>query len=779
MPLQSDNLLNTVKQGSQLYKESSEATSGLAAKAGLPQTPSAPMETAVIGGTPSQAKMAGTPAAMRGQAKKIQLPTSLLLATQQRRQQEDPALTQAQEQAAQLSQRMQGLGSLGSRTADMVTNAINTAVNGITVTTQLDESKLPANLNSAQKAEATNALKTLTEPTTDANKQAQMDAAAKAANLLGVTPDKLTADFLKDFFKTGEASMNQAISAASLKQVNLGDLQGGAATLGYSDWNSLATDLGITIPAGKSAEDVMSKMTVAELSEVVDTVKRRDFQTQQEWMAVLQDPTSSSSDRSVARTMLRQMGASGVREAEESVAQLTQQVQAANRVTINLTGTPQSVDIKDVLTNDNLKAAVKILLNPDDAAFEAVKKANPQLADWVLDNKQKLQKITLDVSQDATDLVNLNAKNASVFKLDNLDTKTQDAIGKALYPDDWGKISSKQYDLTKSPLLASWSQIPAAARANLGAALSAVADGGSAQDMTDFLNTTRDGLHALGLDTQAGLDQFKAVWAEQKLIRSIGAATDSSSAFYDFTGMNKDQYNALKAENDALASAGISTGVTLQIDPLTSLPGRQTMQSILTNKLPQTIKQAVDAATNKLATLAQSADPVTQGIAVAIIQNKGPLSPANVTQLAQDLASKPDAAKNLQILQQKFPNTNISSFISVAQTEEFNLNIPSGVPKLHEILAAPSRISAEQAQNYLNIYQNLSNKVPAGLRKTYDDAIKELNYILNRKKAADADAEQAAVIAGSQRAHERSFPVITSGQNVSRGWKRLTEKGRW
>ena len=742
-----DSLLNTVKQGSQLYKESSEAVSSLGAKsqsAGLQKAPSTPLEAAVVGGTPSQSKMAATPAGMQGQAKQIKLPPSLQLATQQRRQQVDPRITAEQARADEIAQKLSGLGSLGQRVPALITQAQQTQLQGVQVTPQVDQTQLATlNLSSQDQTTLTDNLNLLKDPAQAAK---HPEALVKVSQLTGkdlgkMNPTTLAATVSGFFKKDAATNLGAAVEAASPATVSLGMIGETPTALGYDTWDSLADDLGIKVSEGQSAADSLKKMTVKELGQVVDTMKRTGYSTQQEWMSVLQNPTSSMQDRQVARTMLTNMGASGVREAEQKTQVLVDQVQAGNTVTVNLTGTPQRMSVEDVLKSDAVLGAVSVLLNPESPGYKEVAAANPQLLAWVQKNAAALQDQVKGISNEVSQFATQNAANAKVLDTISFDDKTKDVIGKVLFPDTWGSVSSKKYDLTSSPLLQNWAQIPEGEQTQIKSAIQTIADGGTSEDITAFLNTNRDALKNLKLDTVAGVQQFQGFWSEQKLIRSLGASgattnlANPESFLFDITGESSQKLAQDAATQSALAAIGFkpSSGLTLPADlkTATGLAAKpSTMASILSSgKLPVSLKDQVKGVNKEMGLFATSGDTETKAVASAILEKHGPLKNTEINQVVTS-AGIVDDISSLRKLE-SMVGGNLTWAIRPAALKQVGAKLTeSGLPTLMSIVNEANK-SPDKTQGYLDKLRGVLSSVD---RAAQPDVQKEITRLEKLKK---------------------------------------------
>jgi len=755
-----DSLLNTVKQGSQLFKESSEAVSSLSQKAGRPEAPTSPMETAVIGGTPSQAKMAGTPAGLQGKVAAPKIATSLKLATQERQAQADPELAADQKRALELSQKLSGLGSLGQRVPDLIHKAVEDKIKGINVKPVVDPTTFAdLNLSGPNQASLTDALNVLADPSQSNEKQ--QEAMVTVSNLTKQDLSKLDPTTLsktvQGFFKKGAAAnLESVVSTATPSFVTLGMLGETPSALGYNSWDALATDLGIKAPEGKTAQDVLKGMSIKELGQTVDTIKRTGFQTQQEWMSVLQDPTSSLQDRQVARTMLTNMGASGVREAEQRTATLTAQVQAGNTVTVNLTGTPQQMSVEDVLKNDTIKGAISVLLDPAKPGYKEVAAANPELLAWVQKNaevlKDAVQGITDDVSQFATN----NAANAQLLNQFFPDEKARNAIGNVLFPGTWGTFSAQKYNLSTAPLLQNWAGIPASEQTQISTAIQTIADGGSAEDIQAFLDTNRDALKNLKLDTVEGVKTFQNFWTEQKLIRSlntkdISTAQNANSMYFDITGQSKEKMQQDVDTQAALGPLGFksSSGLTLSSDPtkvtgmVTAIVGMKDLLDPAKNKgqLPVSLKDRIAGVNKEMNDFAATGDAVTKAISSVILQKHGPLDLADVNKLVPNFKT----VAELIALGQKTGTLDKLQDTAIKDAAINELNGKSNIPEIWrvdmEATSSPEKAGA-WADQLLKSAVGIDS--PA-LQKLVKDKVASLRKIASNyadKQQADAKARE-------------------------------------
>lgn len=746
-----DSLLNTVKQGSQLFKESSEAVSSLSQKAGRPEAPTSPMETAVIGGTPSQSKMAGTPAALQGKAVAPRIATSLKLATQQRQQQADPELAAEQKRALELSQKLSGLGSLGQRVPDLIHKAVADKMNGINVKPVVDPTTFAdLNLSGPNQAALTDALNVLSDPTQSNEKQ--QAAMVTVSNLTKQDLSKLDPTTLsktvQGFFKKGAAAnLESVVSTATPSSVTLGMLGETPSALGYNSWDALATDLGIKAPEGKTAQDVLKGMSITELGQTVDTIKRTGFQTQQEWMSVLQDPTSSLQDRQVARTMLTNMGASGVREAEQRTATLTAQVQAGNTVTVNLTGTPQQMSVEDVLKNDTIKGAISVLLDPAKPGYKEVAAANPELLAWVQKNAKSLKDVVQGITDDVSQFATNNAANAQLLNQFFPDEKARNAIGNVLFPGTWGTFSAQKYNLATAPLLQNWAGIPAAEQTQISAAIQTIADGGTAEDIQAFLTTNRDALKNLKLDTVEGVKTFQNFWTEQKLIRSldtkdISTAQNANSMYFDITGQSKETMQQEADTQAALGPLGFksSSGLTLSADPtkITGMvTGKVDMKDLLDptknkGQLPVSLKDRIAGVNKEMGLFATSGDTVTKAVASAILEKHRPLNNTEINQVVTS-AGIVDDISSLRKLE-SVVGGNLTWAIRPAALKQVGAKLTeSGLPALMSIVNEANK-SPDKTQGYLDKLRGVLSSVD---RAAQPDVQKEITRLEKLKKYQD------------------------------------------
>lgn len=376
----------------------------LAAASGLPAAPTAPVQAASIGGTADQAKMAGTPASLKGQSNALQTAVrgKKDLTTALREQQVSSVKSEAEQAAQAAGQQLAGFGSLSTAVPGLIQKAYaNVAAQAEGTGLVADPSKMPPGVN----ADAWNAAMQTVGSTASSGQQVA-DALVTINQMSGKTADTaMTADQVKQFFlqpapsDATEAAVAAVQAGATPASVTLGQLH--PQDLGASSWDQLGSELGISA-------DAVQKMSVADLGSALKAIQTKGYNTEAQWRSVLSDPTTSLQERSTARMILNGMGAQGVTESEASVAKLTTQVQAANTVTVN--GTQMTVG--DALSSDVVKGLVaNILQDPQGAAALQ----NPGLTSWALQHQAELGTVLAKIDPAVQDLAKVHTENLSTF----------------------------------------------------------------------------------------------------------------------------------------------------------------------------------------------------------------------------------------------------------------------------------------------------------------------------------------------------------------------------
>lgn len=526
-----DSLLNTVKQGSSLFQTAPSTTNQLSQAAGRPTAPTSPVETGVVGGSPQQAAMAGTPAQRKGSQNAIQLPVApqKSLAATIREQQVSTQESVAQQAAASKAAVLGRLGDSGM--AGNVPAMIDKAYQDISsqtgpVRAVADQSKIPSGVDAGKWNDSFSTLtKPGASPTDPAVKQAQVD----INNMMGITdPAKMmTAEALQADLSSSEKTIGDALAGHTPETVTLGMLH--PEDFGMGSFDEMGQALGLTGAA-------LQKLTVAQLGDVVEKVKSGEFNTEDKWRSLLADPTASVQDRNTARTILRGLGAKGVDVTEANVAKLTAQVKAADRVTFNGT----SMTVEQALSSDNVKATVASVLdtNADGSASINTQKmatlaaGSPELAKWITDNANALAAVVKNIPPEQKALAEQQAANSATVSGLYAATPTQaNNIMKALMPGQWsdtGPVLSAT-GITPPALVTSLASATPEVQAAVGRGLSELTS--SPDYLKDIASLSVGQLASIGLTDQNAMKVYvttvKNTAAAAAASANPGASVDS------------------------------------------------------------------------------------------------------------------------------------------------------------------------------------------------------------------------------------------------------------
>ncbi len=757
-------LQQTIKQNGQLFQTSQEEVGNLASAAGLPATPSTPQETSVIGGTPSQAKMAGTPAQATGNlppqpgpnAVRMAVQGSKDLAIQLREQQVNTQATPQQQAEIQNQQLVSQLGSsLAARVPQMVNNAISagTAAAGTAGNLEVDQSKLPANLSDADKTDLARVLQTIGSPVTTANDAtAHAQALARANQLLGHdTQHLLTSADLTNMFMDQGTSIANKLAGATPESVSIGSLQ--PADLGVKSFNDIDQALGL--PPGASA-----KMTVKQLGDAVAAVKAKNYSTADQWRQELADPTTSTQERETARTMLRAMGATGIKEAEAQFSTLRNQVQASN--TINFNGKSMSVD--DALSSDNVKATVANYLT-DPAQAKLIQQNNPDLAKWIDANKDALGQYTANIDQETKDFAALQTSNQATLS-GIADPNLRDTVGKLLHP-DWGQPTAVSY---APPAMLAPGAVGTQDLASVNAALGSFADSNDTAGMSQLINANPGDLKQIGGgDFATGLKTWADSWKAATVAASVQPNTSPEQIVQDFFGPGTTvpgvtaQAKAANVANQLFGAPAadpglITAGGTLDMDAVTAAAkgGRISIADMAKGVQPP----ASAAATLKASVDSNNAWAVNQPAAIGdlykLVQQNGGNLPSTNDLTAEagkfmDSSTGKDGYANLDATAaaaQKAGDTRafntIQGMIEDRAANEFRGIVNTTIKALNDPSMNGGNVTAANRANWMNYAEALKKASLNQDPRVQNDIANHLATITQAVNAFDVASGKAA-----------------------------------
>jgi hypothetical protein len=462
----------------------------LSSKAGRTAAPTQPMESAVIGGTPDQAKMAGSSANLQKSTQlsvegKQSLPTYLRELTGAR------SLTETEQERMGRAQNMGQLNSLEGRVESMAQAAAAATPTG-TATLSVNDPALVSKINDpVARATAHNLLVKVAAGDTDVDYKALAtllgyDAPTDAKSLTDIAND-----IKKVYLSDPAASIGKAASAGTPDELFVGSLD--PKELGFQSFSELATLL--KLPANTD----FTKFTIRQLTDQVSKIQAEEYSRTSSLMRLLSDPNVGAAEKEAARAQLSQLGATGILSAEADVSNLAEQADNINSVKIG----DETFTISELLSDKHITGIVAGALE-DPAKLAALKLTQPGLADWIETNKTGLEKVVGKIDPAIKVLGDTVTANNKLATPDGA-TKVSDNAMTILFGANWKTTLNT---LTPPPLYAALSDttIPVAARQSLTNLINSMS---SRPDDLNYLKTlTQKSLSDKGLLTADGITKY-------------------------------------------------------------------------------------------------------------------------------------------------------------------------------------------------------------------------------------------------------------------------------
>jgi len=358
-----------------------------------------PAGIVAAGGTPDQAKMAGTPAQVQSnaaqqqreqqqqqeaqqqqqQAEQQRLAGQTLQQTQ-RYQQATETPTQTQQRAMQIAETLNVLGPVKSRVQSLIQDQLQAAQTA-SASLELNEQALGTIQDPEKRAQAEASLKAYMADPSQENLK----------NVYEAVGSQNTED-LQKFFSTPEGAVQEAFKDAFQVSPTLESLDLAASGM---DTAAIAKELGIP-------ESQLKGMTLDQLNQQIDAVEAAELNRTEQLQAQLQDPSLSPAMREAVVKELQQLGATGVIGAEQQVQQVQDMIDSAN--TVNIMGREMSVE--ELLSDDGMSALIA-QASTDPEMLDALKN-DPQyaaLAGWVEENKSAMAALSEGYEERGEDFV--------------------------------------------------------------------------------------------------------------------------------------------------------------------------------------------------------------------------------------------------------------------------------------------------------------------------------------------------------------------------------------
>lgn len=439
-----DSMRNQFQLGGQTVSTSDEELRNLSSRSGRQAPPTQPLESAVLGAGPNQAKMAGSSANL-GTAQKLSLkPQEQLPGYLSQLQAAGPLLAEEQGRIAR-ARSMGNLNSLEERVQAAAMTALGTGLNVANLV--LDDTKLPTTLVDAKNADntpipnqnyRTQAISLLNKV---GSNQALTDTEwSTLINLLGYDAGTRTTDQIKDdiknkYFKTAQQSLTEAATAGDARNLMMSSLQ--PNELGFDSWGDIAALL--KLPPGTD----ISTMTVKQFTDEINRVTTEEYSRTSSLLRILKDPNVGAAEKEAARQALNRLGATGIMAAEVDVGGLADQIDDINTVTIG----GKEYTISEILSDSTMTALIDDYLH-DPAKKAQIDASSPPLAAWINSNKTRLEDAISKIDPGIASIKTITENNKKLSTPYGTDS-FNDSVMSTLFGADWKKSTTA---LTPPPI---------------------------------------------------------------------------------------------------------------------------------------------------------------------------------------------------------------------------------------------------------------------------------------------------------------------------------------
>lgn len=517
-----DTIFSKVKNAGKITEDATKkkaATPLTDLSANLGQNvPTDQLSASLMGANPDQTKMVGGQPQIRNAIQKNAQGAPEDLATQQRTAQPRKGANAEEQAKIDEQQRLAGLGSLDNRVQNIVNQKLD--LQNKTMALEVDDSKLLGTLSEDQKTRVKELAMKVTAGTATPQDTAELN------QLMGRDINSvLTQQEISGFLKTPEQIAQEQAAREVQDNITLQDIS--SEELGYNSYDELAADLGLP-------PEQMAGMSVSDLIAAVQSKQRTDFSSADRWRAVLADPTSSVNDKTEAQNMLREMGATGVREVSDDMKKLSSDVAASN--TVEFGG--ETYTTEELLKDETVAGIAKQYFeNPDAAA--RIKASSPGLAAFFDQHTKLFADATQHIGEEVAEL-----NTAMTNRKKQIDTlKSIFGTDAAAVVPDITKVSTDDIQLPSfvtEPRLAQADKVGIGSLAtNLRTMNPAFAD--------RIIGLSYDDIKALGLNTEGGRQSFATFAAVQSNLNKSMAEVDPEQLITSIYGNPADLSHNLQA----------------------------------------------------------------------------------------------------------------------------------------------------------------------------------------------------------------------------------------
>lgn len=429
------SLRETIMRGGGLEQTSQEELAALAGR----KKPIQPLESAVLGANPDQAKMAGTPGQKESAIRSSVKEGSDLTTAIRRGQGRTKATAEEKADTAQREQ-LGKLSSLETRVDTMAENALKTPVTASATNVLVPNKDLPPEQQELVK-------KLIANPADTASLQALNTAMGFTDSSQMLSAQDLLAKTTVDSTALGQVyagSVTDMVTAGSLPLTEMGFNSDPVIAQ-----QELAAALGITT-------DELSKMNINQLLDQVNNSIADIQQTQNATQAKLVDPNVGPAERASARKQLRDMGAVGVLAANTDLDKLADKIENADTVTVFGEDMPIGEAFKDEHLSGVIASVADGLDDQGNPITDFAKTfmndpKNEGMAKWIKENLALAKEASANISEEQAGYAALQETNKTISQSKEGGFSISDEAMKSVFP-DWGSQRTEAYDTASYPL---------------------------------------------------------------------------------------------------------------------------------------------------------------------------------------------------------------------------------------------------------------------------------------------------------------------------------------
>lgn len=400
-------------------------TQQLAGQAGLSSSPTTPSGVGLLGGTPDQQKMAGTPAQ---KAPALAQATGGAQRLDEAQRRGVAGVGAVSDETKQKAQQLGGLSNIEGRVQTLINSYLpggGQAVEAAAPTVQAASiTSVPADKQPAVAGELQQYVNVLAgRPWTGLSQSEQQEALLHLNNASTQAGFAIAPEQVPGMFAEAQKTIGSAVAKTTqdASAVTVGNLiaKGG---LPYKA-EDLASLLGVSA-------DQLQNFSLQQLEDAVKAEQQKEFSRVQELQRTSTSQTASSAERALARQQLQEAGTSGLRTMESQVSSILDQVHNGDQVQVG----GKSYTVEQLLSDKTIENMVNdYLTDPNSADSQALINSSPQFVDFINRNKAALEQAVKGVQAGATEYGNIQAQRQGELATGS-GLQLPDVLQKVLFP---------------------------------------------------------------------------------------------------------------------------------------------------------------------------------------------------------------------------------------------------------------------------------------------------------------------------------------------------------